>query len=265
MLRRILSSVILIPPLLLLLLRTSSEWFFLLLLPVSGILLYEWHRMLADYSWVDFTVGVFMAWMLLANALLGFYLPTTLLVAVFLMIWFFFLMYRYREGQKVTGWVGSRLTGVVYCTLPLVLLLEIHQLGEGRWIVFLLFVMWGTDSGALFLGKWLGRRKFAVQISPNKTMAGFFGGLLFGVAGAALAVAWFSLPGSWIQMIGYGLVLSLAGQMGDLAESMVKREAGIKDSGRLIPGHGGLLDRLDSLLFAAPVLYLLIRVWVVRP
>lgn len=265
MLRRVLSSVVLIPPLLLLLLQASSEWVFLLLLPVSGVLLYEWHKMSADRSWTGLVVCVVMAWVLLANVFPGFQVPMVALIAILLMILFFFSMYRYQEGAKVTGWIGSQLTGVVYCTLPLVLLLEIHQLGEGRWIVLLLFVIWGTDSGALFLGKWLGRRKFSAQISPNKTVAGFFGGLLFGVVGAALAVEGFALPWSWIQTIGYGLILSFAGQMGDLAESMVKREAGVKDSGRLIPGHGGLLDRLDSLLFAAPVLYLLIRIWVVRP
>ncbi|HIJ84512.1 MAG TPA: phosphatidate cytidylyltransferase, partial [Magnetococcales bacterium] len=122
-----------------------------------------------------------------------------------------------------------------------------------------LFVLWASDSGALFTGKWMGQRKFAVHISPSKTVAGFVGGLVFGGLVAVLTAMGFSLSWGVIQSLGIGLILSLAGQLGDLAESMLKREAGVKDSGRLIPGHGGFLDRLDSLLFAVPVFYLVIR------
>ncbi|HUG53741.1 MAG TPA: phosphatidate cytidylyltransferase [Vicinamibacteria bacterium] len=130
-----------------------------------------------------------------------------------------------------------------------------YELG-GPWVVMLLLTtVMAADSAALFVGSAVGRHKLAPRISPGKTWEGFFGGLLGGVLGA-LAVRHFGLP--WLP-IGHAVVLSLlvgvAGTAGDLAESLLKRWAGVKDSGALFPGHGGMLDRLDSLLFGAPVVY----------
>jgi phosphatidate cytidylyltransferase len=128
--------------------------------------------------------------------------------------------------------------------------------GEGAWrMLLLLAIVMGADTAAFFVGSALGRRKLAPAISPGKTVEGLVGGLVGGVLGA-LAVRWAglrSLPidhGVWL-----GLAAAALGTAGDLAESLVKRWAGVKDSGALFPGHGGMLDRLDSLLFAAPVLY----------
>ncbi|MBF0109246.1 MAG: phosphatidate cytidylyltransferase [Magnetococcales bacterium] len=155
--------------------------------------------------------------------------------------------------------IGYQVMGVVYCVVPLTLLLELHRHSGGRAILLLLVVIWATDTGAMLLGKWLGRRRFAVRISPGKTVAGFVGGLVLGSAAAVVSVGWTGLPWTGGEAVVAGLILSFVGQMGDLAESMFKREAGVKDSGRLIPGHGGLLDRLDSLLFATPVFFVMIR------
>ena len=122
-------------------------------------------------------------------------------------------------------------------------------------IFFLILVTWGGDTGAFVVGKTLGRRKLAPLISPNKTVEGLFGGLLFGTALALLARAWF-LPTFTIgDCLALGVVLAGLGAVGDLVESSFKRSAGVKDSGTLIPGHGGILDRVDSLLFAAPTFY----------
>jgi phosphatidate cytidylyltransferase len=127
---------------------------------------------------------------------------------------------------------------------------------EGAWrLVLLLAVVMSADTAAFFVGSALGRRKLAPALSPGKTVEGLLGGLIGGVIGA-LAVRWAGLRALPVaHAIGLGLGAAALGTLGDLAESLLKRWAGVKDSGSLFPGHGGMLDRLDSLLFAAPILY----------
>jgi phosphatidate cytidylyltransferase len=122
------------------------------------------------------------------------------------------------------------------------------------WIILLVLAVWSFDTGAYFVGKRFGRRKFLSHISPSKTYAGLIGGIVAAtVVSAAVLVGLGQPPVSALLV---GPLVSLAAQAGDLAESMLKRAAGAKDSGTLIPGHGGVLDRVDSFLFAAPVLAL---------
>ena len=122
-------------------------------------------------------------------------------------------------------------------------------------IFFVVLVSWSGDTGAYVVGKAMGRRALAPIISPKKTYEGLAGGLVLACLMALAARAWF-LPGfSVVDFVALGILLTTAGLMGDLAESAVKRSAGFKDSGALIPGHGGMLDRLDSLLFTSPAFY----------
>jgi phosphatidate cytidylyltransferase len=122
-------------------------------------------------------------------------------------------------------------------------------------LAFLLATVMASDTVAFFVGSAVGKRKLAPTISPGKTVEGALGGLLGGVGGA-LAVWAAGLPGvpAWHAGL-LGAVVALLGMLGDLLESLLKRWAGIKDSGRLFPGHGGMLDRLDSVLFGSPVVY----------
>ena len=120
------------------------------------------------------------------------------------------------------------------------------------WIVLLLLVVWGYDSGAYLTGRWLGRRRLIDHISPSKTVEGLVGGLLIATIAAGIG-AWLLGLEPWQPLV-IGPLVGLAAQAGDLAESMVKRAAARKESGFLVPGHGGVLDRIDSFLFAAPVL-----------
>jgi phosphatidate cytidylyltransferase len=120
------------------------------------------------------------------------------------------------------------------------------------WILLLLLVVWGYDSGAYLTGRWLGRRRLVDHISPSKTVEGLVGGLLAATIAAGLG-AWLIGLEPWQPLL-IGPIVGLAAQAGDLAESLVKRAAGRKESGFLVPGHGGILDRIDSFLFAAPVL-----------
>ena len=127
-------------------------------------------------------------------------------------------------------------------------------LGPGRaWILALLLVVWTFDTAAYFVGRRFGRHSFMAHISPKKTLEGVIGGVVGAAVVGAVLVAALGRP--WLAGLAFGIVVAAAAQAGDLAESMLKRAAGAKESGTLIPGHGGMLDRVDSFLFAAPVAY----------
>ena len=126
----------------------------------------------------------------------------------------------------------------------------------GSDLVFLLFlVVWGADMAAYYVGTYLGRRPLAPGVSPRKTIEGAVAGMAGAIAAAFLARLWFMHRLRVLDCVVLGLALGIAGLLGDLIESMLKRGAGMKDSAALVPGHGGILDRVDSLLYAAPVLY----------
>jgi phosphatidate cytidylyltransferase len=150
--------------------------------------------------------------------------------------------------------MGATYLGALGGTLAGLRLLEPMALAPWR-IVLLLAIIMVSDTAAYLVGNAVGRRKLAPAISPGKSVEGAAGGLAGGVAGA-LAVWAAGLPGvpAWHAGL-LGFVVATLGILGDLLESLLKRWAGVKDSGRLFPGHGGMLDRLDSLLFGAPVLY----------
>jgi phosphatidate cytidylyltransferase len=122
-------------------------------------------------------------------------------------------------------------------------------------IYLLLGITWCSDIGAYLVGKQFGKRKIMPAISPNKSLEGYIGGLIFGVA-TSLAICSWLLPNiKPIHAVIMGLIFTIIGQIGDLAESILKRGANVKDSGKLMPGHGGILDRCDSLVFITPALY----------
>jgi phosphatidate cytidylyltransferase len=138
---------------------------------------------------------------------------------------------------------------------PLPAAAPLAGLDGGRgWIVLLVLAVWSYDTGAYLIGKRFGRQRFLTHISPSKTYAGLIGGIVAATVVSGLVLAGLGRPA--IDGLIVGPLVSLAAQAGDLAESMLKRAAGAKDSGTLIPGHGGVLDRVDSFLFAAPVLVL---------
>jgi phosphatidate cytidylyltransferase len=142
--------------------------------------------------------------------------------------------------------------GALYLGLPVVSLVLLREDPRGSAIVGGLFVaVWTADTAALLLGRLIGGPKLAPELSPNKTWAGFLGGTL--AAGAAEAIYVYSVGGFALEGAVFGILIALAGHCGDLFESWVKRQFRAKNMGSLIPGHGGMLDRIDSLLFAAPV------------
>lgn len=125
-------------------------------------------------------------------------------------------------------------------------------------LLFALFIVWSTDIGAYMIGRKLGRHKLAPKVSPNKTIEGAVGGIVCAVVVTLLYMWKFGdyFPYSPVVMVILAIFFSIAGQLGDLVESAYKRYFGVKDSGKILPGHGGILDRFDSLLFVFPVMYL---------
>ncbi|HAZ54545.1 MAG TPA: phosphatidate cytidylyltransferase [Franconibacter helveticus] len=130
---------------------------------------------------------------------------------------------------------------------------ESSQYSGSLWLLYVMFLVWGADSGAYVFGKMFGKHKLAPKVSPGKTWQGFIGGLLTSAVIAWLFGVWADLNVTPGVLLACSIVAALASVLGDLTESMFKREAGIKDSGHLIPGHGGVLDRIDSLTAAVPV------------
>ncbi len=179
-----------------------------------------------------------------------------ILVAVAALLWWVLVaaelpVFRPQTDEPVYR-AAHGLAGLVTLAPPLALL--VGQAQREPWLaVGVLAVIWASDIGAWAVGRLLGRHRLAPHISPGKTWEGLLGGaLLAGVAGGALAW-WLPVPAAYVTAAGTAALVAVVGQVGDLSESMFKRRAGVKDSGAWLPGHGGILDRIDSLTAAVPV------------
>jgi len=161
-----------------------------------------------------------------------------------------------QSPAEVLPSAATSILGLLYVVLPLSFLLALRQRFEGpKLVLYVLLLTWVGDTAAYYLGQALGRRKLAPRLSPGKTIVGSVANLLASVAaGYWLLRVWFPQFGQ-VHALLLPLALNLASQMGDLAESALKRGAGVKDSSQLLPGHGGVLDRIDGLLLALPTLW----------
>lgn len=182
-----------------------------------------------------------------------------------------FLISQLLIKQKNNALLNSSLAflGTIYVGWLSAHFIYLRNLSGGFfYVILVLLVTWANDTGAYFIGINFGKVKLCPKISPNKTVEGAIGGLIFSL------IACLIIGGLWVnnlspdfnfslvQLLILGTLISLAAQLGDLVESLFKRDAGVKDSSNLIPGHGGILDRFDSLLFAAPVVYYYLRVFI---
>lgn len=183
-------------------------------------------------------------------------LPRLLTLYFLVMLPAVFICELFRRLERPETNVGATLLGVGYVALPLSLMCYIPAVG-GVWqpwtMIAFVFIIWANDVCAYLIGMTLGRHPLCERISPKKTWEGFLGGLA-GAVGTGLAAARFLDADPW-HWAGLALVAAVAGVLGDLVESMFKRSAGVKDSGGAIPGHGGVLDRFDALLLAAPFVF----------
>lgn len=175
------------------------------------------------------------------------------------------LLYQLAANRDLTTTLTDAavsLLGIFYLGWFLGHLILLRNFDQGEYLIFFLFlVTWAGDTGAYYVGKGFGRHRLAPNVSPNKTVEGAIGGWVASVLVAVLARWWFLPLISVSDSLVLGGLLGIVGQLGDLTESMFKRGAGVKDSGQFLPGHGGVLDKLDSLIFTAPVLYYYL-IWV---
>ena len=191
-------------------------------------------------------VGIILILVALASALFG---GTVFAVLVALIATIMYLEWSRMVGHWGLSW---RIYGFVYCLVPAVALLWIREraeyegIGQGfDLLIWVFLVVWSTDIGAYFAGRAIGGAKLAPSISPNKTIAGLVGGVVSATLMAGAWVYYIHLPA---QLLWLAVPFAVAAQIGDLFESGLKRRAGVKDSGTWLPGHGGLLDRLDGLV-----------------
>ncbi|MEO5347219.1 MAG: phosphatidate cytidylyltransferase [Magnetococcus sp. YQC-9] len=261
MIVRALSALALAPLLIGLILAGSRSALFALLVIAAALLLWEWLRLKESFSLIVYLPLLCAQTLMMYTGYRGYPGWIGIELTVILVGLFAWSLVEYRPGEVVSTRVGFRFMGVVYCGVPMMMVdaLRAMQMG-GKLICVVLFVVWATDTGAYLVGRTWGQAKIVPNISPNKTWAGFWGGTAAGMGIGVVSMQGFGLPFGWIESLGLGLLLALASHAGDLVESVLKRESGVKDAGQLIPGHGGLLDRLDSLLFVVPIFYAYLRV-----
>lgn len=262
MLARVVTALVGIP-LLLLVVWFGFPWLMLALLAVSLLALGELYRLVARGG---VSPSIAAGSPLMVATVLAFQFRQSwgeylsLMVAGGCILSLVWVMVVRRNG--FTSWACT-VGGVLYVGFLLSHALLLREVGEGtsegrNWLLFAFLTTFANDTGAFFTGRAIGRHAMAPTISPRKTWEGAIGGLVFAVGIAVALGALFRLPaGAW-QYALLGLAIGVAAQLGDLAESKIKRTAQVKEAGGLLPGHGGLLDRLDSVLFVLPVVYYLV-------
>lgn len=258
---RVLSALIGVP-ILVAVVWFGEPWFSLGVALVAGLAAREFFHLASQTGGQPLTwLGVLGSLAFVANGYQeGSYSMPLLALAVILPL--MLLLGRRPLAGAFAAWAWT-LAGTLYVGFLLSYFPLLRQLEGGReWVLFTVFTVFACDTSAYFVGRWLGRRPFFSAISPKKTWEGAVGGAIGALVAALVLWALLRLSVGWPQALFLGVLLTLFAQIGDLTESMLKRSAGIKDAGHLIPGHGGMLDRLDSLLFPVVIVYYYV-VWVV--
>jgi phosphatidate cytidylyltransferase len=259
--QRVITSVIAIPVVL------AFVWFggwfgFAAALLVVILSVYELHNMMVHEGyhpliWMSFALSILflLAAMLPQQRLILLELGLSAALLITLPLLFF----RKKLDGAMVDW-SLTLAIPVYLGWPMSVFLFLRGFESGItpgfwWVLTVFLGVWGFDSGAFFSGHFFGKHKLAPAISPAKTWEGVAGGLVFSIAAALLCITW-PLSVAWYLAILLGILIGIAATLGDLAESLIKRQTHVKDSGQFMPGHGGILDRIDSLLFAVIVVFI---------
>lgn len=260
--KRTLPGILLAVVWVLLLMKGSSLQFYLIMLVVAGIGASEYLQMILAVK-----PGLLSRFYLIIAICLPviFAVSNTepissqfgLFLAFFMVTLYFIRCYTHFDNTY--EYFSRMVFGVVYVGLLASFLVYLRYLPQGgSWLVVLSAITAGSDSGAYYFGSSFGRRKLCPNISPKKTVEGAFGGLLCGIIASVICAGLLLDHVNWLFIITAAILLTGVGILGDLTESIIKRGTGTKDSGRLLAGHGGILDRIDSLLLASPVLYYLL-------
>jgi phosphatidate cytidylyltransferase len=253
-----------LPLLIICILYLSQGLFAGLLFIVSALALHEFYRMaLPEQRRLESTFAVIAGVLCSVGLVYAESVPAALLSLVLPCLFLALLyLFRVQDMQTVSRDLALSLLGLIYVPLLLSHAVLLRGLPAGRaWIFLVLFVVMASDTMAYFVGMNFGRHRLYEAVSPKKSIEGSAGGLIGGVLGATICKLWFFPELGLADILMVGIGVGIFSQLGDLVESLFKRSFGVKDSGTIIPGHGGVLDRLDSLLFAFPVTYYY-AVWV---
>ena len=247
-------------------------WFTIIVAILGLLAAFEFYRMVTASKIAPLTCfGLIWTLLFILSPHLNYDFLTPSLLTSGVMISLIWLLLRRQKEESFIGWAWT-MAGILYIGWLLSYLVALRGLDDGRnWVLLALFATFGSDTAAFFIGRALGRHRLAPSISPGKTWEGAIGGIF----GAIIVSLLFTLPTlftlpnslylqdfSYWQAILLGLLVSIFGQLGDLVESLLKRNMEVKDSGKLLPGHGGFLDRIDSIVFAGIVVYYYV-IWAV--
>ena len=168
-----------------------------------------------------------------------------------------YYLFRFRDIPSVANRYAATVAGIVYAGFLTTFLAFLKRIDPGHpgTVLIVLVIAWVADTGGYFAGRFLGKAKLYEAVSPKKTWAGLWGGIAGAVVGVIVLKLVYATWLTWFDVFALSIPGCLLGQMGDLAESLIKRSTGVKDSGSLLPGHGGILDRIDAVLFIAPYVY----------
>ncbi len=255
--KKVWMALIMVPPVLLLIILGPPSILHLMVLLATFFFFFEYYNLVLPRTrWIERVVGIGLGLILSIIISFGAMKESSLFFVIILLILSVLSMATSKELSSKIPEMGMTLFGIFFIGFLLAYVSLIRNLPDGRlWVLFLIATVWAGDISALLSGSFFGKHKLYPKISPNKTFEGL-GGSIVGSIIVALAFALLFIPrlqkGVCILLaIGMGIF----GQLGDFTESMLKRSARVKDSGTLIPGHGGMLDRLDSFLFSAPFLH----------
>jgi len=259
--KRVMTAFVGLPVLALLIFFSDSFVFFLALLVTALVGQNEfYHLQESDGFRLQKFHGLLMGALLLSGFYTGNGAWVSGVLVLFVLLAMVFRTFSGREVGQAVREISVTCFGLFYVPYLFGYLLLLRGLEDGRaWIFFLFLTVWAGDTGAYYIGTRYGKRKLFPKVSPKKTLEGSAGGLFCSLMAGGLGKFFFFSPEGLVTMALLGTGLGLIGQVGDLAESILKRSSGLKDSGVLFPGHGGVLDRFDSILFAAPALYYLLQ------
>ncbi len=256
-LKRLIVAVVLLPIIYLYIMYLPSRYFVLLLIFLSFVAMSEFYSMYRVTGILRYA-GLFLGVFILSAS----YISEDLLLSVVIlsiMLMMGIRLFAKRNPVSSLNDISPSVLGMLYIPGFFAFQTQIRRLGP-EWIIFLYASVWTSDTMAYYLGTWFGKRRLYIEVSPNKTVVGAVGSLVGGMVAALLLRATIIplLTLSYAVLI--GIMIGTISIIGDLVESMFKRDAGVKDSGIIIPGHGGVLDKVDGALFAGPMLYWMLTV-----
>ncbi len=257
--KRVLSAVVFLPLFVLLLLKGTVLHFYFLVLPVSLLGLWEFFSLRRDLLPVGLkTFGFLWAAMIVTAALSGSLSSVAGCIAVGVILSLLIKLLKIGHMGMVMDEIGFLFLGVLYVAFLMSFLVLLRGIDYGNlWVLLLFFIAWGGDTAAYYTGLSFGRRRLYPEVSPKKSVEGLAGGFVGGLVASVIAKVIFFPVIGLLDALSTAAIVGLTGPLGDLSESMLKRSSGVKDSGSIIPGHGGVLDRLDSVIFSAPFVYYL--------